>query len=252
VNAETGGFRDAHSVPPAAPPHRVRLPVNVHHWDNISFLHWPVAPDDIAPLLPTGLSPATYDGTSWIGVASFFIRVRPLGVPIVPPRCAFPETNLRTYVRGPDGGHGVWFIRMEVTALWFVLTLRALGLPYVQRRMSVDVHDDRIAYESGPRGGGFAGRHRIVVRPGAWLQPREGGPFERFLTARWAAYHRQGPVLLATPVQHPPWSLRAGEVETCDVDALFGAAGLPSPVGPPVCHVSPGVEVKVGPPCRVA
>ncbi|MBA2529606.1 MAG: hypothetical protein H0V19_06520 [Euzebyales bacterium] len=38
----------AGGAPPAAPRHRVRLPVNIHRWDNISFLHWAFEPHDIA------------------------------------------------------------------------------------------------------------------------------------------------------------------------------------------------------------
>lgn len=87
-----------------------------------------------------------------------------------------------------------------------------------------------------------------MVRPGRELRPSHGGPFERFLTARWRAYHRRGRVLLSTPVEHPPWTVHAAEVEVCEVDALFRAAGLPAPAGPPVAHFSPGVTVKVGRP----
>lgn len=234
-------------APPAAPPHTVRAPVNIHHWDDISFLHWRFEPRDIARRLPDRLALLTFDGAAWVGVTPFWIRVRPPGVPIVPPRWAFPETNVRTYVTGPDGREGVWFLRMEVTALWFVAVLRSIGLPYVWQRMSVDVGDAGISYRSRPRGPWSGGGGRvIVVRPGEALDPPEGGPAERFLTARWGAYHTRGPVLLYTPVEHPRWPLRTATVGACEVGALFRAAGLPAPVGPPVTHFSPGVTVGVG------
>jgi uncharacterized protein len=233
-------------APPATPPHRVRLPVNIQHWDNICFLHWPFEPNDLSPLLPQGLSVLTYEGAAWVSVTPFFIRVHPPGVPAA--EWSFPETNLRTYVAGPDGRQGLWFIRMEVTALWFAVILRTVGLPYFRQRMSVAVDRDRIVYESKPRRSSPDGGHQIVVRPGEELDPGEGGPRERFLTARMGAFHRQGPVLLYTPVEHPPWRLRTAAVERCDVDALFGDAGLPAPVGRPVAHFSPGVSVKVGRP----
>lgn len=239
-------------APPAAPPHRVRLPVNVHRWDHISFLHWRFEPHRIASLLPTALTPLIWDGAAWVGVTPFFIAVRPPGLPFTPPGWAFPETNVRTYVRGPDGREGLWFLHMEVTALWFVAILRAIGLPYVRQRMSVEIGDRRNRYISTPRHAGSpeGGGHRIVVRPAAPLQPPSGGPFERFLTARWGAYHRRGPLLLHTPVDHPPWPLRHGDVEICEVGGLFRAAGLDTPQEPPLCHVSPGVTVKIGPPRR--
>jgi uncharacterized protein len=232
-------------APPAAPKHRVRLPINIHHWDTISFLHWPFRPNDLSPLLPQELSVLTYDGTAWVGVTPFFIRVRPPGVPAIPPGWAFPETNVRTYVAGPDGRQGLWFIHMEVTAMWFVATLRTVGLPYVRQHMSVAVGGDRVVYTSKPRRSSPGG-YQIVVRPGEELHPPEGGPRERFLTARMGAYHRKGPVLLYTPVEHPPWRLHTAVVERYEVDALFRGAGLPAPVGRPIAHFSPGVTAKVG------
>ena len=147
-----------------------------------------------------------------------------------------------------NGGEGLWFLHMEVSARWFMATLRAFGLPYVRRRMSVEILGDRNVYVSQPRD---VGGHRIVVRPGDALQPPSGGPFERFLTARWGAYHRRGPLLVHTPVDHPPWPLRRGIAETHEVAGLFRAVGLPPPRTIPVCHVSPGTVVRVGPPRRV-
>lgn len=222
--------------------------MNVHHWDIIAFLHWPFRPADIAHLVPDETVVLTYDGMAWVTITPFFIRVRPPGVPVVPPRWAFPETNLRTYVAGPGGRQGLWFLRMEVTAPWFVATLRTLGLPYVRRQMSVEVEEDHVAYRSLPYAASPDGGHHIVVRPGDVLRPPEGGPWERFVTARWGAFHRVGRRLLYTPVEHDPWRLQAAAVQVCSVDALFRDAGLPAPADPPVAQFSPGVRVRVGVP----
>ena len=214
----------------------------------IAFLHWPFRPADIARLVPEELVLLTHGGVAWVSITPFFIRVRPPGVPVVPPRWAFPETNLRTYVAGPGDRQGLWFLRMEVTAAWFVATLRTLGLPYFRRRMSVEVEGDEVAYRSAPYPASPGPGHHIVVRPGKALSPPEGGPWERFVTARWGAFHRVGPRLLYTPVQHDPWRLQTAAVEACSVDALFRTAGLPAPAGPPVAHFSRGVRVRVGVP----
>jgi len=239
-------------APSPQPPHRVRLPVNIHHWDNISLLHWPFAADDITRMVPKQLKVLTYDGMAWLTITPFFIQVRLPGLPWVPPPCAFPETNLRTYVAAPDGRQGLWFLRMEVTALWFVAALRTVGLPYFRQRMSVDINDERAVYRSRPQRLSSGGGHHIVVCPGEELRPVQGGPWDRFVTARWGAFHRRGPLLLYTPVEHGPWHLRAAEVPVCSVDALFRDAGLPAPAGPPVAHFSAGVRVKVGVPKLVS
>jgi uncharacterized protein YqjF (DUF2071 family) len=238
-------------VPPEACPHAVRLAVNVHRWDDISFVHWRFDAEVVQRLLPDGVRVLAFDGAAWVGVTPFFIRVWPLGIPIDLPRFAFPETNLRTYVAGPDGRQGIVFLRMEVAALWFVVALRSAGLPYVFRAMSVERAADITTYRSRPRAGTGVAGHDIVVRPERQLD-RPHGELERFLTARWAAYHAVGPVLLRTPVEHPPWRLWTASVERCQVDDLLASAGLPPPTGPPVVHWSPGVAVKVGLPAWVS
>jgi uncharacterized protein len=250
VTAETGNPRIREGdPPPETAPHTVRVPVNIHRWDDISFLHWAFDPDDIAPLVPQEATLLTHEGKAWVGVTPFFIRVRPPGVPVSPPGWSFPETNVRTYVAGPDGRDGLWFFRMEVTAAWFAAALRLVGLPYVRQRMRVDREDGRFVYKSEARDS--QGGHDIVLRPGEPLDPPSGGPLERFLTARWGAYHREGPLLLYSPVEHPAWDLHTAAVENCDVDGLFRAAGLPTPVESPLVHYSTGVTVKVGPPQKV-
>jgi uncharacterized protein len=238
----------AGTVPPAEPPHGIRVPVNLHHWEHASFLHWPVDPEVVAALVPPEVSVLTWEGTAWVSVTPFHIRVRPPNVTAGARLGSFPETNVRTYVTTREAGDGLFFLRMEVAALWFVVTLRAFGLPYVWQHMRVRDDDDRFAYLSRPRAGSGGGGHRIVVRPGASLDPPSGGNRDRFLTARWGAYHRRGPILLYTPVQHPAWHLHAGTVETCEIDDLVTSAGLPELQGRPIVHYSPGVRVRVGRP----
>jgi len=100
VKREAWSSYDGAPPPPEAP-HRVRLAVKVHDWDHIAFLHWPFRRADIAHLVPDGTALLTFDEMAWVTITPFFIRVRPPGVPVVPPRRAFPETNLRTVRRGP-------------------------------------------------------------------------------------------------------------------------------------------------------
>jgi uncharacterized protein YqjF (DUF2071 family) len=137
---------------------------------------------------------------------------------------------------------------MEVTASWFVVALRTLGLPYVRRHMSVDSTARAVRYRSQPIKPGDAGGHELIVRPRAPLVPPTGGSLEQFLTARCDAYHRVGRRLLRTTVEHAPWQLQAAPLERCDVGAMFDAAAMSSPSHPPLAHISPGVVVRLAPP----
>ncbi|MGA2216388.1 MAG: DUF2071 domain-containing protein, partial [Bryobacteraceae bacterium] len=69
-------------------------------WRRLTFLHWPYNPAVIRRLLPSGLALDTFENTAWVGLVPFEIHDL---------RCIprFPETNLRTYVVGPDGSRAV-------------------------------------------------------------------------------------------------------------------------------------------------
>src|SRR2546423_2489451 len=92
----------------------VRYPVMLQEWRHLTFLHWRYRPDVIQALLPAGLTVQTMDGSAWVGLIPFLMSgVRPPRVPALPWLSRFPETNVRTYVSGPDGGTGIWFLSLH-------------------------------------------------------------------------------------------------------------------------------------------
>ena len=69
-------------------------------WHDLLFAHWPVPADQVRPYIPPGLELDTFDDTAWLSVVPFRMSgVRPRHLPAVPWLSAFPELNLRTYVR---------------------------------------------------------------------------------------------------------------------------------------------------------
>ena len=40
-------------------------------WEDLLFLHWAVAPEQVRPHLPAGLELDTFDGKAWLGVVPF-------------------------------------------------------------------------------------------------------------------------------------------------------------------------------------
>ena len=235
---------DPEAVPPAGPPRAVRWPVTVQHWDHVTFLHWPFQPETVAPLIPSGLELSTFDGAAWVSVTPLCMRVRPLSFDAVPAGWTFPETNVRTYVTGPGGGTAVLFLHIEAGSRWFSAALRTLGLPYVAHRMRVDRAAGTLQYRAQPARG--AGGCDITVIPGRPMEPSGGPARDRFLTARWSAFHRRGSVLLRTPIEHETWPLRHAEVPACQVGALFARAGLPAPTDSPLAAYARGVTARVG------
>src|ERR1044072_1701490 len=98
-------------------------------WRNLTFLHWRYPPAVMQAHLPKGLQVDTFDGSAWLRLAPVLLGLT---------YSTFPETNVLTYVRGPDGKSGVWFFSLDAASLSAVIGARiAYGLPYMWSRMSV-------------------------------------------------------------------------------------------------------------------
>ncbi|MFG3406875.1 YqjF family protein [Streptomyces sp. NPDC048142] len=239
-------------VSPAPPPAPMR-PLLTQSWLDLAFLHWAADPADVAPLLPEGTVPDTFDGVTYVGLVAFrMYRVGWLGLPGLPYLGTFPETNVRLYSVDEHGRRGVVFRSLDAARLIPVLVARAaFRLPYMWSRMDIERSGDTFTYTSsrrrpGPRGA----RSRIALRAGEAIG--EPTPLEHFLTARWALHSSLFGRTVYLPNVHPRWPLHRAELVECDED-LVAAGGLPAPAGEPVSVLySPGVAVRFGPQRRGA
>jgi uncharacterized protein YqjF (DUF2071 family) len=230
----------------------VRRAAMVHWWDELTFLHWRFAPEDVQRLLPPGLSVETIDGSAWVGLVPFFLRVGLPRVPSVPWASRFAETNVRTYVRSGDGTRGIWFFSLDAARLGAVVVARATyRLPYFWSAMSIERTASTIEYRCrrrwpGPRGA----RSEALVEIGDPFRSDELTEVDHLLTARWALFSAPRSGLHHARAAHEPWPLHRARAVTVH-DELIVAAGLPAPVGAPVVHWSPSVEVRIGWPSKV-
>lgn len=236
-------------VDPARSPVYVDRPIMRNRWELLTFLHWRYDPALVQRLLPKGLTVDTFDGSAWVALVPFYMRISlPVG-PSVPWASEFCETNVRTYVRDEFGRSGVWFLSLDAARLGAVVTARTTyRLPYFWSQMRLGVRDDLVAYTCvrrwpGPRGASS----RVVVRLGAPYAPGDLGPLDHFLTARWSLFSVVGERATFARAWHDPWPLRRASVVTLD-DQLITSAGLPAPEGDPLVHYSSAVDVRIGPP----
>jgi uncharacterized protein YqjF (DUF2071 family) len=213
-------------------------------WSDLTFLHWRVASAEVAPLLPPGVVPDEFDGTSWVGLIPFRLdRAALFGGPPVPYAGRFVEVNVRLYGVDWWGRRGVVFRSLEASRLVAVLAARAaFGLPYRWARTSMRREGSLFGYDSARIGGGPTSS--IRARAGA---PIRTGPLADFLTARWGMFTRRGRRTLWVPNEHEPWSLHAAELLDID-DQLVAAAGLPGIADrrPDSVLFSPGVTTRFG------
>jgi uncharacterized protein len=225
----------------------------IQHWRDVIFLHWPVEPGLVAPLLPRRVCPDLFEGRTYVGlIALRMCRVGPPGLPPLPYLGWFPEINVRVYSAGPDGRRGVVFLSLDAARM-LPATIGRTGLrmPYIWSRIRVRRQQGTVSYASSRRWPGPSGAHlRLTVDVGERVA--SPSPLEDFFTARWGlhvGWYRGKP--LYVPNEHPAWPLHRVTLRSLD-ENLLAAAGLrPVTEGPVSVLYAPGVAVRAGLPERV-
>lgn len=230
----------------------VRRAAMIHWWEQVTFIHWRFDPEVVQRLLPHGLTVETFDGSAWVGLVPFYMRVALPRSRSVPWLSRFAETNVRTYVRGPDGTNGVWFFSLDAARLGAVIIARTTyRLPYFWSKMSVERSGSTMHYRCERRWPGPDAASRTAVEIGQPFDAAELSTLDHFLTARWALFSAQRSGLRMARAFHGQWPLRRAQIVELD-DTLVTAAGLPAPQGEPLVHFGSSVEVRIGWPARVA
>ncbi len=234
---------------PITAPHLPRPVLFAQHWAELTFIHWPVAPETVAHLYPPGARPDVFDGLTYVGLVPFTMRRTALGTGVpLPYFGTFHETNIRLYSIDDAGRHGVVFLSLETARLAVVPVVRAaLGVPYTWARMRIDRCGDRITYESDRRWPRRGLRSRLTVVVGAEVRPT---PLEVWLSARWGAHTRKAGRTWWVPNDHGTWPFQAAEVVELD-DNLLEAAGIAAAGDRLRALYSPGVHARFGRPSVV-
>lgn len=200
-------------------------------WLDLLFAHWPIPSNLLRGLVPSELEIDEFEGTSWIGVVPFRmarVMVRPL--PDLPWISAFPELNVRLYVRYRDRP-GVYFLSLDGSN-----PMAALGawwgyhLPYYWSHVThktLPKDDNSFAFHVQARCGRAQPPLVFEARYGATGKSffAKPGTLEHFLTERYCLYTkpRKG-CLMRMDVHHPPWPLQAAraEIQAQDMVRPFG------------------------------
>lgn len=220
-------------------------------WLDLLFLHWPVAPERIGPLLPAGVALDTRDGAAWLGVVPFrMANVHPRGLPAVPWLSAFPELNLRTYAV-VDGKPGVWFFSLDAgNPVAVELARLAFHLPYFNAMMRAE-GDQQLFYRSTrTHANAPALAFAASYAPIAPVEYAVPGTLAHWLTERYCLYaaDQRGRVWRGD-IHHAPWPLQQAEV-ILQRNTLAASLGVALD-GPPLAHFARRLDVRAWLPVQV-
>jgi uncharacterized protein YqjF (DUF2071 family) len=183
-------------------------------WHDLLFAHWAVDPQQLRAQVPTQFELDLWDGHAWVGIVPFRMsNVAPRGVPALPWLSAFPELNVRTYVRVEDRP-GIYFFSLDAGRTAAVYAARAwLNLPYYSAAMSVQSQHALVHYHSERPGTPSAVFTAAYGPAGPALTP-DRDSLTWFLTERYCLYHvdhRGAPYRLE--IHHPPWMLQPAHAD---------------------------------------
>lgn len=193
------------------------------NWLDLLFAHWavPIEPTRDAvraaaswrvsgSAAPLQVELDTFDGRAWVGIVPFRMTgVRLRGMPALPGLGAFPEMNVRTYVRVRRAGlwqPAVLFFSLDAASPLAVAVARAwFRLPYFRARMYCET-GEAVRYQSVRYGG--RATLRAEYEPAGPVFTAAPGTLEHWLTERYALAAVDGARCWVGDVSHAPWPLQ--------------------------------------------
>jgi uncharacterized protein YqjF (DUF2071 family) len=222
-------------------------------WHDLLFAHYRADPAALRARVPAELELETFDGSAWLGVVPFRMSgVRVRGLPGVPGASAFPELNVRTYVRVADRP-GVWFFSLDATSALAVRAARAaFHLPYFRAAMRCEARGDDVAYDSSrTHRGAPPAVWRGAYGPSGAVRRAERGTLEHWLTERYCLYARSPRgVLRRAEIHHAPWPLQPAFARI-EADTMAASHAIDVPAQRPHLLFARRLDVHVWLPRRL-
>ncbi len=225
-------------------------PIMHQTWQNLLFLHWPIDPAVLRPLIPSTLEIDTFDGQAWIGVTPFGMTdVRLASFPAIPGLDSLLELNVRTYVHYA-GQPGVWFFSLDASKLIPAMAARVMFmLPYFKAEMNFITSGNEFHFSS-KRSIGAPANFQVRWKTGVRLRDPDVTSLAFFLTERYCLYAGDSQTLTQSRIYHHPWILDEAFVESLESN-MISTLNLPEPGTPPLAHFSRSLNVEIWEPTPV-
>ena len=215
-------------------------------WRDLLFAHWTADAAALRGLIPEGLELDLFDGSAYVGVVPFRMEgVTPRWVPGSPGFDAFPELNLRTYVKA-GGKPGVWFFSLDAGQKLAVrVARRFFHLPYFDAKFEIKDTGGGIEYSArrihrGAPSAAFA----ATYRPLGAMYASTIGTLESWLTERYCLYATDSRGrLYRGEIDHDPWPLQPAAADV-QVNTLGDWLGIQMNAQPKTLHFAKSLDVR--------
>ena len=221
-------------------------------WHDLLFAHWPVEQSALRRVVPADFELDLFDGAAWLSVVPFHMsNVSLRGIPPLPWLSAFPELNVRTYVRVADRP-GVYFFSLDAARWPAVYAARVLlNLPYHLAHMTIERSGGSLRrYDSERRRRGPAAFKASYGPVGVPFTPATG-LLDQFLTDRYCLYHHNhGGRPYRLEIHHRPWTLQDAYADIA-INSMAAVSGLPVEGTPALLHFARRQDVVAWAPTKL-
>ena len=179
------------------------------HWRDLLLLTYPV-PDDLAlPLVPSGCDADRWGGRCHVSLVALRMeRVRIRGI-AVPGLTAYPQVNLRLYVRHADRAAVRFVLEMVPSRLLAAAARWRYGEPFRAGRILAQIKEENGAAAVDYRFGFDRPRWRVAARGAAEAELPRADSFEHWVKERVRGCRPGRSGRLRTfDVTHPAWLVR--------------------------------------------
>lgn len=223
------------------------------HWCDLLFAHWSVDPAALRARIPRELELDLDNlGRAWLAVVPFRMEnIRFFFTPAAPWISAFPELNVRTYVKY-NGEPGVYFFSLDAAnPVGCALGRAWFYLPYEHARMRLNHGGDPVTYSSFRRhaardgdGSTLAAGFVAEYSPAGPVYYSQPGSLEHWLTERYRlfSYDFANSRVWVGEIQHGPWPLQPARARIF-VNTMARPVGLDLTPAPELLHFVRNIEV---------
>ncbi|MCJ8008320.1 YqjF family protein [Lederbergia wuyishanensis] len=214
-------------------------------WSDVLFMHLPIQPEKLQPYIPSPIEIDIFDGTAWLGVIVFNISgIYPRGFHNVSIRPAFPEINLRTYVKC-NNKPGIYFLSLDVDD-WtsYTLAKKWLHVPYYPAKISFQKNRQSFHFES------VRNRESPIICKGSYTPKSEiffpkKMTLDHWLTERYCFFSQdQRSNMYCLDIHHQPWPLQKADAVVHTND-LFNPFHFDITNESPIFHYSQGLDALI-------
>ena len=218
-------------------------------WLDLLFAHWRVDAGSLRRLIPDELELDLYEGRAYVGAVPFRMEdVSARAVPAIAGLHAFPELNLRTYVKAGGKAGGGFFSLDAGQRLAVRVARRFFHLPYFDARFTIDHGGGGVNYSAvrthrGAAGAAFSAHYAACSS----VYESEAGSLDYWLTERYCLYSadRQSRVYRGD-IEHRPWPLQRAKAEI-GLNTLGDWLGIEMAVPPETLHFAKSLDVRAWP-----